>query len=117
MPTKPSDDDLCQALLDFVADSRFPESDSIVSSEFSAAAALKGLDIISTARAEVEVRIERIPRASFSIMLTGLYYPERDICSQSRNRSGYKWLDFSSEAIACRYRTVKGDSAGNCRTS
>ena len=62
MPSKPSDNDLCQAVLDFVVDGRFPESENIVSSEFSAAAASKGLDIICTARAEVEVRVERIPR-------------------------------------------------------
>lgn len=55
MHSKLSDNDICQALLDFVADGRFPESDDIVSSEFPAAVASKGLDIISIARAEVEV--------------------------------------------------------------
>lgn len=74
MPANPPDNDLCQALLDFVADGRFPETDSIVSAEFPAATVSKGLDVISTARAEVEVRSYGLP--DVRAVLTGLYYSE-----------------------------------------
>lgn len=56
MPPKASEDELCQALLEFVTDGTYPESEDVVASEFPASAVPDELQCISKAREETEVR-------------------------------------------------------------
>lgn len=55
MSQKASDDEVCQALLDYVTNGTYPSSDGVVVSEFSSSALSKELDLISQAREQVEV--------------------------------------------------------------
>lgn len=55
MTTKASDEETCQAVLDFVTEGNYPESGSVAASEISASALSKELELISKARDQVEV--------------------------------------------------------------
>lgn len=55
MSQNTSDQEVCQALLDFVAEGAYPASENVVSSQFPASALSAELDLISKARVQVEV--------------------------------------------------------------
>lgn len=55
MSQKASDDEVCQALLDYVTNGTYPSSDEVVVSEISPSALSKELALISKAREQVEV--------------------------------------------------------------
>ena len=55
MATKASDEETCQAVLDFVTEGNYPESGNVAASEISASALSKELELISKARDQVEV--------------------------------------------------------------
>ncbi|KAL2002346.1 hypothetical protein VTN02DRAFT_129 [Thermoascus thermophilus] len=57
MPPKASEDELCQALLEFVTDGTYPESEDVVASEFPASAVPDELQRMSKAREEAEKKI------------------------------------------------------------
>lgn len=60
MTTNAPEDEVCQSVLDFVADGAYPESEKVVGSEFPALALSKELELISKAREQVEVGV--LPR-------------------------------------------------------
>ncbi|KAL1958750.1 hypothetical protein VTO42DRAFT_3869 [Malbranchea cinnamomea] len=62
MSTKVSESDISQNLLDFVIDGKFPDSDIVVSAEFSAKTTPRALDLISTAKEEIENEISTLSR-------------------------------------------------------
>lgn len=57
MATKPSDDEVCQSILDSVTKGAYPGSEDVASSEFPASALSKELELISKAREQVEVGV------------------------------------------------------------
>lgn len=56
MGQKAPEGDLCQALLDFVIDGKYPESEDVVASDFPSSAVSNELEQISKAREQAEVR-------------------------------------------------------------
>ena len=60
MTTKAPEDDVCQSVLDFVAEGAYPESENVVASDLPVSALSKELELISKAREQVEVSV--LPR-------------------------------------------------------
>lgn len=56
MGQKAPESDLCQALLDFVIEGKYPESEDVVASEFPSSAVRDELERISKSREQAEVR-------------------------------------------------------------
>lgn len=57
MTTKAPEDEVCQSVLDFVADGAYPESEKVVASDLPVSALSKELELISKAREQVEVGV------------------------------------------------------------
>lgn len=55
MPSAVDKDDVSRSLLAFVADGKYPDSEDVVSAEFSSSLLPKGLQDIAQARAQLEV--------------------------------------------------------------
>lgn len=56
MSQKAPDEEVCQALLDFVTEGTYPATENVISSEFPSSALAKELGLLSKAREQVEVR-------------------------------------------------------------
>ena len=68
MPDITSEDDLCQAILRFLTEGSFPESEDIVAAEFPATEVPAQLRQISKAREEVEVLPSQVPETFLELM-------------------------------------------------
>ncbi|KKK19874.1 hypothetical protein AOCH_003547 [Aspergillus ochraceoroseus] len=62
MSTQTSDQEICQAVLDFAAEGTYPDSEQIVAAEFPQSALAKELELITKARDQVEAEISSLSR-------------------------------------------------------
>ncbi|EYE94913.1 uncharacterized protein EURHEDRAFT_412757 [Aspergillus ruber CBS 135680] len=62
MTTKAPEDEVCQSVLDFVAEGAYPESEKVVASDLPVSALSKELVLISKAREQVEAEISTLSR-------------------------------------------------------
>jgi hypothetical protein len=56
-----SKEEVCQSVLDFVTESKFPDAEDIVASEFPVSALPEELQRVAEARQQVEVRHTTVP--------------------------------------------------------
>ena len=52
-----SEQEICQSVLDFVTEGKYPESEKVVAAEFPVSTLSKELQLLSKARAQVEVSV------------------------------------------------------------
>ncbi|KAK1143129.1 ribosome biogenesis protein ytm1 [Aspergillus melleus] len=57
-----SQQEICQSVLDFVTEGKYPESEKVVAAEFPVSALSKELELLSKARAQVEAEISSLSR-------------------------------------------------------
>ena len=100
MATKASDEETCQAVLDFVTEGNYPESGNVAASEISASALSKELELISKARDQVEVSAPCFSLAIIRVHTKSHFELGRNKYIESRERFRRRWLDFASETDA-----------------
>ena len=108
------EDELCQAILRFLTDGTFPESENIAAAEFPATVVPTQLSQISKARDEVEVIPSQTPE-SFSLADRPSFL-ERNLYSQPTICSSCWWVDISGQTTPYGHRRVEEDSARDRNT-
>lgn len=78
MTTKAPEDEVCQSVLDFVAEGAYPESEKVVASDLPVSALSKELVLISKAREQVEV--------SVLLLDSAIALPHTKDCDIGRNK-------------------------------
>lgn len=99
MPPKASEDELCHALLEFVTDGTYPESENLVASEFPTSIIPEELQRIAKAREQTEVRRDTSTKQFISLIL--FFHKERDMFAQPKERFGCRRMDLASKAAPC----------------
>ncbi|KAE8144297.1 hypothetical protein BDV25DRAFT_134790 [Aspergillus avenaceus] len=64
MAHKASEQEICQSVLDFVAEGSYPTSENVIAAEFPVSALVEELELISKAREEVETEISVLSRGN-----------------------------------------------------
>ena len=115
MPSHITTQQYSQAVLEHVQTGVYPESEEVISADFPPSALPEISKLVEQAREDVKVSIcgTFIGKHIWLIpVITGQYQN-----SQQRQRPGYRWLDFSSQAAPCRHTEITGDSPRDRGTS
>jgi centromere/kinetochore protein ZW10 len=67
--SQPTEEEICDAVLDFVSEGTYPDSEQVVAAEFPLSALAKELELITQARDEVEVSIAANPYLRSQVQL------------------------------------------------